>query len=109
MSLSVPKKTGTYPDTLQAIGLDVLYELSGEFPEIIDKGCGFTVSARKWDPQSWSAPAPGYPYVWDSKKEAKPPSGPFLDYRREVEKRDVMREAAKAAAKSRSRIKNKLQ
>jgi len=31
MSLSVPKKTGTYADALQAIGLaDVLYELSGE-------------------------------------------------------------------------------
>jgi len=110
MSLSVPKKTGTYADTLQAIGLaDLLHELSGEVPQIIDQGCHFKISSNKWEPGTWSEPKPGYPYVWDSKNEVKPPSGPSLDYRREVEKRDIRREASKAAAKIRSRIKGKLQ
>lgn len=111
MSLSIPKKTGTYADTLQAIGLaDLLYELSGELPEIIDQGCDFKISTKQWEPGEWCAPTPGYPYIWDSKKEPKPPSGPFLDYRSEVKKRDILREALKsAAAQNRARIKNKLQ
>lgn len=110
MILSIPKKTGTYADTLQVIGLaDLLHALCDEVPMIADQGAEFRVSVKNWEPGKWSAPDPGYPYIWDSKKELKPPAGQFLDYRREVEKRDAACEASKASAKARRHIKDKLQ
>jgi len=110
MNLSIPKRTGTYADTLQAIGLaDLVHALCSEEPLIVDLGSEFQVSVKGWNPESWGAPDPGYPYIWDSKKEPKPPAGQILDYRREVEKRDAAREAAKANAKARKHIKDKLQ
>ena len=49
MNSSVPKKTGTYADTLEAIGLaDLLNELCGEVPEIVDQGFRFQITTRKW-------------------------------------------------------------
>ncbi len=110
MNLSVPKRTGTYADTLQAIGLaDLVYALCEEEPLISDRGPEFQISATEWKPEIWHAPDPGYPYIWDSKKEPQPPAGQILDYRREVEKRDAAREASKASAKARKRIKDRLQ
>jgi hypothetical protein len=110
MILSIPKRTGTYADTLQAIGLaDLVHTLGGEVPLIMDMGSEFQISMKQWKPENWAAPDPGYPYIWDSKKESKPPTSQFLDYRREVEKRDAAREASKANAKTRKRIKDKLQ
>ncbi len=110
MILFVPKKTGTYADTLQAIGLaDLAQALCGEAPLVVDLGHEFQISVKEWKPEGWSAPDPGYPYIWDSKKERKPPPGPSLDYRSEVEKRNAAREASKASAKARRRIKDRLQ
>jgi hypothetical protein len=112
MNLSVPKKTGTYADTLHAVGLaDLVRELCKEVPEIVDKGSEFQITIQEWTPGKWSAPLPGYPYVWDSKKETKPPSGEVLDYRKEVEKRDSMREVSKQKIKDKApkQIKSRMQ
>lgn len=66
MNASVPKKTGTYADTLQAIGLgDLLHELCGEVPDIIDQGSMFQIRTSKNATEDWRAPLPGYPYIWD--------------------------------------------
>lgn len=110
MILSVAKKTGTYADTLQAIGLaDLVHTLCEEVPLILDRGSGFEISIDKWNPENWQAPDPGYPYIWDSKKESTPPAGNRLDYRRELEKRDAARETTKANAKVHKLIKARLE
>lgn len=110
MILSVAKKTGTYADTLQTIGLaDLVHTLCEEAPLIVDRESEFEIQVRQWKPGRWQAPDPGYPYIWDSNKESKPPAGNCLDYRRELEKRNVAREASKASPKVRRRIKEKLQ
>ena len=110
MNLSIPKRTGTYADTLQAIGIaDLLHALCEEEPLILDRGSEFQVSVKEWKPENWHIPDPGYPYIWDSKKEPRPPAGNILDYRQEVKRRDAAREASKANAKARKRVKDKLQ
>ncbi len=110
MILSVAKKTGTYADTLQAIGLaDLVHTLCEDVPLILDRGSGFEISIGKWNPENWQAPDPGYPYIWDSKSESTPPTGNRLDYRRELEKRDAARETTKANTKARKQIKARLQ
>src|SRR5579863_533107 len=110
MNASVPKKTGTYADTLQAIGLaDLLNELCGEVPDIVDQGPAFRICTSKDATENWRAPLPGYPYIWDSKQESKPPAGNFLDYRAEIQKRDAVRAALKTNAKARREIREELQ
>ncbi|HEV2499334.1 MAG TPA: hypothetical protein VGY31_07150 [Terriglobia bacterium] len=110
MNLSVPKKTGTYADTLQAIGLaDLVKELCNEDSLIADGGSEFKISVKEWNVEKWSAPNPGYTYIWDSKKEQNPPPGDVLGYRREIEKRDAARELKKGKATARRKIKEQLQ
>lgn len=110
MNLSIPKKTGTYADTLQAIGLaDLIWELCNESTVIVDQGSEYEISVKEWNPEAWRAPNPGYPYIWDSKKEQKPPLGEILDYRQELEKRDAVREISKLKAAARRKIKEQLQ
>src|SRR5438046_482435 len=104
MDIHISKKTGTYADALQAIGAaHLLHELSGELPQIIDRGSEFTVVIERWTPEKWKAPSPGYPYIWDSQKEEKPPIGDILDYRQEVEKRNAARELSKQRVKGKAR------
>ncbi len=108
MNSFVFKKTSTYADTLQAIGLaDLLNELCGDVPEISDQGTGFQITIKNSRAEEWRAPLPGYPYIWDSKKERKPPAGNCLDYRAEVRKRDAARETS-PTGKARREIKAKL-
>lgn len=110
MNLSVPKKTGTYADTLQAIGLaDLVKELCNEDSLIADGGSEFKISVKEWNVEKWSAPNPGYTYIWDSKKEQNPPPGDVLGYRQEIEKRDAARELTKGKATARRKIKEQLQ
>src|SRR5579872_752490 len=112
MNLAVSKKTGTYADTLHAIGLaDLLRELCRETPTIIDKGSEFQITVQNWLPEHWLAPTPGYPYIWDEKKEPLPPTGDVLDYRKEIEKRDVQREISKQKIKGkvRQQLQNQMQ
>ena len=104
MELTVPKKTGTYADALQAIGLsDLLHELGGEWPRIIDQGSEYKIIVQKWQPDSWMAPNPHYPYIWDFQKEEKPPAGDVLNYRSEVEKRKAIQELSKQKIKGKTR------
>jgi len=104
MEIVIPKKTGTYADALHAIGAaDLLHELCDEIPQIIDKGTEFQIIVKNWVPENWKAPGPGYPYIWDSQKEAKPPTGDFMDYRGEVEKRKAIQELSKLKVKGKAR------
>jgi hypothetical protein len=104
--IPIPKKTGTYADALHAIGAaHLLHELSGDLPVIEDRGTEFGIVVEKWTPDTWKAPTPGYPYIWDSKqkKQEKPPTGDVLDYRKEVETRDAVRELSKQKLKGKAR------
>lgn len=104
MEISISKKTGTYADALQAIGTaDLLREVCGEWPQIIDKGSTFTIVVQKCQPEKWNPPNPGYPYIWDSQKEPNPPVGDVLDYRAELEKRKAVQEFSKQKIKGRAR------
>lgn len=104
MEKKIPKKTGTYADALHAIGVsDLLYELSGEWPRIEDHGSEYKVIIQKWHPDSWPHPNPGYPYIWDSQKEKKPPIGDVLNYRSELEKRKAIQELNKQKVKGKAR------
>jgi hypothetical protein len=103
MEIRIQKKTGTYADALQAIGTaDLLRELCGKSPQIVDRGTEFSIIIEQWTPDRWNPPNPGYPYIWDSQKEKKPPGGDILDYRKEVEKRDAARDLAKQIAKGKT-------
>ena len=104
MEIKVYKKTGTYADALQAIGTaDLVRELCGGLPQIIDYGSEFRVIVQHWQPEKWNPPNPGYPYIWDSQKEEKPSSGDILDYRAEIEKRKAIQELSKQKVKGKAR------
>lgn len=75
----VPKVTGTYADTLHAIGLaSLLEEIGYKGAMIKDGGAQFTVSATgDLTSDNWPQITPGYRYVWEKSKEKEPP--PALD------------------------------
>jgi hypothetical protein len=112
MKFSVSKKTRTYADTLQAIGLShLLRELCGSTAEIVDAGSEFRITVEGAEPDKWDAPQPGFPYIWDSKnkKDVTAPNGEVLDYRREMEKRDAKRLASKVSRKAGKQVETALQ
>jgi hypothetical protein len=83
----VPKRTGTYADTLEAIGVaSLLDELHYATVVIRDSGGEFSIIAESGpNPDAWPPVTPGFPYVWkDDPKDgssATPPSLPqVLDY-----------------------------
>jgi len=68
LTIVVAKRTGTYADTLEAIGTaSLLEELSYENVILRDTGGEFSISADNGPlPDSWPPVTPGYPYVWKS-------------------------------------------
>lgn len=85
MRHSVEKKTGTYADTLHAIGLATLFaDLGLGRITLRDEGGGYSVStSTDSDVDSWPEVAPGYPYIWEKSKPEgaqKPVLDDVLDY-----------------------------
>lgn len=83
---SIPKGTGTYADSLRAIGTaDLLEAVSGTQTIIRDMGTHFQIECKS-DVQleQWRPPSPGFYYVWRKSMEKEKPSGTLvLDYEEE--------------------------
>lgn len=99
MKITIYKTTQTHADTLLAVGVASLFaeaiEHSSQEPGdtqvlIQDEGPCFRIEGPDIDLTrlvDWR-PSPGYPFIWDSKKESRPqfsPHWPVFDYRGEQE------------------------
>lgn len=92
----VDKQTGTYADTLHAVGLaTLLRELSFRSVRINDRGGQFQIHTGDRPTDHPSHLSAGYPYIWEKSKEPERPAVPFLDYEAEKEKRDAARKRGK--------------
>ena len=91
MRVIVPKKTGTYSEALEAAGTaSLLEELGFRQVTLRDLGGAFEIQSRNdIPPDSWEVPSPGYPYIWERRKEPERPNLPnVLDYEEQREIRD---------------------
>jgi len=92
LTIEVSKRTGTYADTLEAIGIaSLLNEL--HYANVVVRDCGgefFVIGENGPSPDSWPQVTPGFPYVWkrevtDAKTKkttlvARPSLPEVLDY-----------------------------
>lgn len=111
MDRLISKKTGTYAETLEAIGLASLLEgLGCRGVTIRDLGAEFHVSTTDdVSPENWHCPEPGYPYIWERGKENKPPFQQLLDYEACKAKAEVWKKFQQTQKKSRGRAKAALE
>ena len=82
----VAKGTGTYTDSLMAIGTaSLLEEISGTQTIIRDMGTHFQIESSADVPdEQWRPPSPGFYYIWRKSKEKEKPHGiRVLDYEEE--------------------------
>lgn len=82
----VAKGTGTYADSLMAIGMaSLLEEISGTQTIIRDMGTHFQIgSSAEVSDEQWRPPSPGFYYIWRKSKEKEKPQGTrVLDYEEE--------------------------
>ncbi len=89
--VEVSKGTGTYADSLKAIGVaSFLDELSGAQTIIRDMGTHFQIECpRDVPPEGLKPPSPGFYYIWRKSKEKDKPSGVLvLDYEEEKSRAD---------------------
>jgi len=100
----VPKKTGTYADTLCAMGYaTLLAELRKKSARIEDIGTAYLVSCPKGvDADDWTAPAPGFCFIWRQAKDGpRPVQGTVLDYEAEKALADASKKSGSSAARRR--------
>ena len=91
ISVSVPARTGTYADALEAIGIASLIRETGGAVVTIREGPGGFVIASEAEITRLERRqvTPGYPYIWVRSKEARPADLTWIvDYEAEKEKRD---------------------
>jgi hypothetical protein len=95
MELKIQKKTCTYADILEAVGVaDLVAELAGKDVRIEDVGPEFCVRTDGGkEPETWKAPSPGYPLIFVRKKDGAPPLGWFIDYESDQQKAKALRSA----------------
>jgi len=105
MKLHVEKLTGTYADTLKAVGLaDLLAEVTGKDVRVRNLGPAYEIEGADPGPiEEWPIITPGYPYILDSKDKDKP-NGWIIDYEREKKKAQVAKEFRQAKDKKRERL-----
>ncbi|MCC7422664.1 MAG: hypothetical protein IT428_20485 [Planctomycetaceae bacterium] len=102
-TVAILKATGTYADTLQAVGAaSALQEMTGLAAQIVDCGDRFDISIDgSGEGTNWSPPSPGFLYIWRSKKDGSKPRGTdVMDYEKEKE---LSEQIKKANASSRAR------
>jgi len=101
MEHCIEKKTGTYAETLEAIGVaSALREVGFTGVTITDEGSRFRIhSTIELAPEQWrTSVSSGYPYIWEKDKEPRKPAISYLlDYVDEREKRDAARKAGRNA------------
>ncbi|MDI6816614.1 MAG: hypothetical protein QME41_05425 [Actinomycetota bacterium] len=109
MKLNIDKITGTYADTLKAVGLaGLLAEITGHDVRVLNTGSAFVVEGADPGPvEGWPVITPGYPYIFDS-KDSDVPLGWVLDYEREKEKAQAARDFRQAQGKKRERLETAL-
>jgi hypothetical protein len=99
-------KTGTYADTLQAIGVASLLRECGH-EKVVVRGAGgrFEIAvARSLDEDEWKPPSAGFPYVWERSKEPEPEHVRLiLDYEGEKEKDEAWKAYEKGLKKSKGK------
>lgn len=99
MKYCIDKKTGTYAETLEAIGLaGTLRELGFTGVTITDDGSRFCIhSPVDLPPEGWeNCITAGYPYIWKRSKESDKPELPrVVDYEAGKVDRDAVRKACK--------------
>ncbi|HLC15893.1 MAG TPA: hypothetical protein VJL89_06670 [Thermodesulfovibrionia bacterium] len=85
MKFEIPKGTGTYADSLHAIGTaSLLVEISNGKTNITDKGSFFEINCSSaLSVEQWREPNPGFRYIWLKSKEDRPPGELFMDYEEE--------------------------
>jgi hypothetical protein len=97
MDCWIAKKTGTYAETLEAVGLaSVARELGFGGVRLTDRGSQFQIHWEQHSTPNRRLTA-GYLYIWERNKEPLRPTIPFLDYLGEKEKRDAAKKVAKKA------------
>lgn len=99
MEKRVPKRTGTYADSLCAIGYaTLLEELTGGEALVKDMGAEYVVQCvSEKAEEEWPHPTPGFIYIWRKSEEQRPPGEWVFDYEQE-------KELAEAAKKSRTSV-----
>ena len=98
MDWCIEKKTGTYAETLEAVGLaSAARELGFPSVRVTDLGGQFQIHSDGEQPGPDLALSVGYPYIWEKSKEPRRPTIPFLDYEDEKQKRDAGRKQGKKA------------
>lgn len=87
----VPKGTGTYADSLRAIGTaGLLEEVTGTQTKIRDVGTYFQVECPDVTHEQWRPPLPGFYYIWRKSKEKEKPQGMLvLNYEEEKSRADA--------------------
>lgn len=96
-AIEVPKGTGTYADSLRAIGTaNLLEEISGAQVIIRDMGTHFQVEcSMDVLPEGLKPPSPGFYYIWKKSKEKDKLSGVLvLDYEEEKSRADGQKKRA---------------
>lgn len=84
--VEIPKGTGTYADSLRAVGTaGLLEEVTGVGSIIHDMGTHFQIECSADVPgEQWKQPSPGFYYIWRKSKEKEKPQGTrVLDYEEE--------------------------
>jgi hypothetical protein len=97
MDCYIDKKTGTYAETLEAVGLaSAARELGFRGVRVTDKGTHFRIHSEQ-DSVAHGVLSAGYPYIWLKSKEPECPTIRFFDYEGEKEKRDAAKKVGKKA------------
>jgi hypothetical protein len=105
----IDKRTGTYADALEAIGIaSLLRDLGSTGITITDDGSCFRVQGLD-PPDPWSTPSPGYPYIWESAKEEKPDISWIFDYVDAKQKREASNKFLQAQRKAQSKVRTALE
>lgn len=110
MRYVVSKGTLTYADTLEAVGLtSLIEELTGSGVKLLDQGDSYVLEGQVLpEAVTWPPIEPGYPFIYQQADGVKP-LGWVLDYDREREKSEQLREFRKASAKKRDKLVQVLQ
>ncbi len=77
MKVTIEKRTGTYADTLHAVGVgSLLEELGFTSARLRDANGVFEAEGTgEAEPSAWPPVSPGYPYIWEPSKEGAPKKG----------------------------------
>ncbi|HOL16174.1 MAG TPA: hypothetical protein PLZ49_08280, partial [Bacillota bacterium] len=105
MRYQVPKRTNTYAEVIETVGLaSLLEELTASDVRILEQGDHFIIEAQELPPmEQWPVVEPGYPFIY-LKKDGNIPKGWVLDYDREKQKAELLRAFRNAAAKKRDKM-----